>query len=175
MLMDCFGMIMDKKWVYKILFLSLALLGINIFCYAQENIGEAIANHGPKFADDKYSYKYEGRLDPFKPFVAPKTSTISQDPNEIVDEVSEYTGMQLFEPGQLNLVGVMLSSQSPFALVEDQTKKGYILKLGDLLGKRGMITSIDFQGVVVTETAKTRAGNELKSTITMRIKKEGDK
>lgn len=175
MLMDCFGMIMGKNWVNKILFLSLTLVGINIFCYAQENVGEAIANHEPKFADDQYSYKYEGRLDPFKPFVAPKTSTISQDPNEIVDEVSEYTGMQLFEPGQLNLVGVMLSSQSPFALVEDQTKKGYILKLGDLLGKRGIITSIDSQGVVVTETAKTRAGNELKSTITMRIKKEGDK
>jgi len=173
--MDWFGMTMGKNRVYKILFLSLALLGTNIFCYAQENMGEAIANHEPKSIDDQYYYKYEGRLDPFKPFVAPKTSTISQDPNEIVDEATEYTGMQLFEPGQLNLVGVMLSSQSPFALVEDQTKKGYILKLGDLLGKRGMITSIDSQGVVVTETAKTRAGNEIKSTLTMRLKKEGDK
>jgi type IV pilus assembly protein PilP len=168
-------MIMYKKWVYKILFLSMALLGINICCYAQESVKGGIANHEQKIADNQYSYKYEGRLDPFKPFVAPKTSMIAQDPNEIVDEAAEYTGMQLFEPGQLNLVGVMLSSQSPFALVEDQTKKGYILKLGDLLGKRGVITSIDSQGVVVTEIAKTRAGKELKSTITMRIKKEGDK
>lgn len=173
--MDCFGTIMDKNGVCKILFLSLTLLGTSIFCHAQESKEEVIANHEPKFVDERYSYNYEGRPDPFKPFVAPKTTTISQDPNEIVDESAEYTGMQLFEPGQLNLVGVMLSSQSPFALVEDQTKKGYILKMGDLLGKRGMITSIDSQGVVVTETAKTRAGNELKNIITMRIKKEGDK
>lgn len=173
--MDCFGTIMNKNGLYKILFLSLTLLGTSIFCYAQESKEEATANHEPKFIDEQYSYHYEGRPDPFKPFVAPKTSTISQDPNEIVDDVAEYTGMQLFEPGQLNLVGVMLSPQNSLALVEDQTKKGYVLKLGDLIGKRGMVTSIDSQGVVVTETAKTRAGNELKSMITMRIKKEGDK
>ena len=173
--MDCFGMIMEKNRVYKILFLSATLLGTTIFCYAQEYMEGVVANHEPKFVDEQYSYNYEGRPDPFKPFVAPKTSTISQDPNEIVDDTAEYTGMQLFEPGQLSLVGVMLSTRSPFALVEDQTKKGYILKLGDLIGKRGKITSIDSQGILVTETAKTRSGNELKSVTTMRIKKEGGK
>jgi type IV pilus assembly protein PilP len=130
----------------------------------------------PQQLIDVYTYKAEGRFDPFKPFVALKSSSpTQQDPNEILDDGNELTGMQLFEPGQLTLVGVMLSSQDPIALVEDQTRKGYVLKLGNLIGKRGVVSSIDPRQVVVTETAKTRAGKEMKSTTTMRIKKEGDK
>jgi len=128
-----------------------------------------------KIDKDNYSYKYEGRNDPFRPFVSQKKATLTPDPNEIVEDAIEYSGMQLFEPGQLHLVGVMLTKNDPMALVEDQTKKGYIIKLGSLIGKRGMVTAIEPQQVVVTETAKTRAGNEIKSTTTMRMKLEGDK
>lgn len=128
-----------------------------------------------KIVKDGYSYKYEGRNDPFRPFVSQKKATITPDPNEIVEDKIEYSGMQLFEPGQLHLVGVMLTKNDPVALVEDQTKKGYVLKLGSLIGKRGMVTAIESQQVIVTETAKTRAGNEIKSTTTMRMKLEGDK
>ena len=123
-----------------------------------------------------FSYKYEGRHDPFKPFVTAKAvSQALLDPNEIVDENVELSGMQMFEPGQLTVVGVMLTSHEPLALVEDQTKKGYIIKIGTLIGKRGIVTSIDDQKVIVTETAKTRSGKEVKSTIAMKMKKEGDK
>lgn len=123
-----------------------------------------------------YSYKHEGRHDPFKPFVTAKAvSQALLDPNEIVDENLDLSGMQMFEPGQLTVVGVMLTSHEPLALVEDQTKKGYIIKIGTLIGKRGIVTSIDDQKVIVTETAKTRSGKEVKSTIAMKMKKEGDK
>lgn len=125
---------------------------------------------------DEYSYKVEGRPDPFKPFVTVKSvSQLSHDPNEIIDESVERTGMQLFEPGQLTVVGVMLTSSEPIALVEDQTKKGYVLRIGTLIGKRGIVTSIDDQKVIVTETAKTRSGKEIQTTVAMKMKKEGDK
>jgi len=87
----------------------------------------------------------------------------------------ELSGMRLFEPGQLTLVGTMLSPQKEIALVEDQTKKGYILKLGMPIGKRGIVTHIEPEQIIITETAKTRAGQEIKSTVTMRLNKEGDK
>jgi len=58
--------------------------------------------------------------------------------------------------------------------VEDQTRKGYILKMGTPIGKRGVVTSIDSRQMIITETAKTRAGKELKTTTVMRLKKEGD-
>lgn len=156
--------------------INIALFGWNGVSLAQNMpVNEQqIANL--KSDKEGYFYKYEGRNDPFKPFVSPKkATTITPDPNEIVEDKIEYSGMQLFEPGQLNLVGVMLTKNDPMALVEDQTKKGYVLKLGSLIGKRGIVTAIESQQVIVTETAKTRAGNEIKSTTTMRMKLEGDK
>ena len=158
------------------LFLYSLILGYGGVSFAQN-----IPLSEPQIANlkndkDGYSYKYEGRNDPFRPFVSKKkAATITSDPNEIVEDKIEYSGMQLFEPGQLRLVGVMLTKIDPMALVEDQTKKGYVLKLGSLIGKRGMVTAIESQQVIVTETAKTRAGNEIKSTTTMRMKLEGDK
>jgi type IV pilus assembly protein PilP len=122
---------------------------------------------------DQYIYKTDGRTDPFKPFLSAKTS--STDQNEIVEDNVEYSGMQLFEPGQLSLVGIITSIRGAVAMVEDQTRKGYMLKVGDLIGKRGVVTSIDERQVVITESARTRSGKEIKNTVTMKIKHEGDK
>ena len=112
----------------------------------------------------------------FKPFISKKATTpAGRDPNEVIDDKTELTGMQLFEPGQLTLVGVLMTGSGELALFEDQTKKGYMLKRGDLIGKRGVITQIDKQQIVITETAHTRAGKEINSTVIMRLNKEGDK
>jgi len=131
---------------------------------------------GQSAQEDRYSYVIEGRADPFKPFVSPKANmSTAPDPNEIIEDNLDLSGMQLFEPGQLTLVGTLLSPQNEMALVEDQTKKGYILKPGALIGKRGVVAQIEPQQVIIIETAKTRAGQEIKSTVTMRLNKEGDK
>ena len=125
---------------------------------------------------DAYSYLVEGRTDPFRPFISPKAALPpGLDPNEIVDEQVELTGLQLFEPGQLTLVGILRGKSSDMALVEDQTKKGYIVKQGVPLGRRGVVSQIDNQQVVITETSRTRAGKEINNTVIMRLNKEGDK
>jgi len=144
-------------------------------CYAQETaVSQGASLEQP--VNEAYSYVVEGRTDPFKPFISIKaTMAAGRDPNEIIDENTELTGMQLFEPGQLTLVGVLMSGAGELALVEDQTKKGYMLKRGNLIGRRGIVTQIDKQQVVITETARTRAGKEISSTVIMRLKKEGDK
>lgn len=125
---------------------------------------------------ESYSYTTEGRADPFKPFVSKQAAVpAGLDPDEIVDENSGLSGMQLFEPGQLNLVGIMLSSSQEIAFVEDQAKKGYVIKVGTLIGKRGIVTQITPNEVLIEETARTRSGKEIKSTVAMRLNKEGDR
>ena len=166
---------MNKAGIYKSLLLALGLSLVSSYSVSQEIAEQPVFAKNAQPDDGSYFYNSEGRWDPFKPFVTPKSSSPTQDPNEILDDGKELVGMQLFEPGQLTLVGVMLSSQEPIALVEDQTRKGYVLKLGNLIGRRGVVSSIDHQQVVVTEVAKTRAGKEIKNTTTMRIKREGDK
>lgn len=165
---------MNNGVLFKAFNVALTVVIFSNFSFAQEQSQADLPATDFSASGNAYFYNAEGRPDPFKPFVTPKSTSALADPNEIVDEENTLTGMQLFEPGQLTLVGVILSSQEPIALVEDQTRKGYILKMGTPVGKRGVVTSIDSRQMIITETAKTRAGKELKTTTVMRLKKEGD-
>ncbi|MDR2549668.1 MAG: pilus assembly protein PilP [Desulfobulbus sp.] len=159
----------------KITLCLIILCFSSLSCFARDESPTNDNSSAQALSGDQYAYNSEGRSDPFKPFISPKTSSASPDPNEIVDENIEYSGMQLFEPGQLNLVGIMATSRGFIAMVEDQTKKGYMLKAGDLIGKRGVVSLINEHEIIITETARTRGGQEMKETITMKIKREGDK
>lgn len=120
---------------------------------------------------EAYSYPAEGRHDPFKPFISERTLP-SEDKDEIIDDTGkQLSGMQLFEPGQLSLVGILSSPSHNIALVEDQAKKGYILNIGTLIGKRGIVTDIESDRLIIEETAKTRIGRVIKSTIVMKLNK----
>lgn len=121
-----------------------------------------------------FEYILEGRQDPFVPFITKKASTPKLNPNEIIDEDVELTGMRQFEPGQLTLVAVLETNNNKIAMVEDVTGKGYMLNEGTPIGRHGIVSTITLQQVVVTETAHTRAGKEIKNTIVMRLNKEGE-
>jgi len=121
-----------------------------------------------------FQYVMEGRPDPFVPFITPKATTPKLNPDEIIDEEVELTGMRKFEPGQLTLVAVMETKTRKFAMVEDVTGKGYVIKEGTPIGRRGVVTRIEPDQVLITETAHTRAHKEIKNTIVMRLNKEGE-
>jgi len=119
-----------------------------------------------------FEYHIENRPDPFSPFISEKSA--SANINEIIPVAEQLSGMQLFEPGQLNLVAIVMAGNSDFAMAEDTTGKGYILRSGMKIGKRGIITAIKTNEVIIEETAFTRAGKKLTSTIVMLLKKEGE-
>ncbi len=121
-----------------------------------------------------YEYPINVRSDPFVPFLSPESSQIGPDPNEIIEEDKILTGMQLFEPGQLDLVAILETGDDRIAMAQDVSGKGYILKTGMLIGRRGMIQEINDLQVIIEERAVTRAGKEILSTVTMNLKKEGD-
>ena len=160
----------------KYLYLSLIWIVINndSVLNAQEQYQQTL---NPDISTvEPYEYAVEGRQDPFRPFLSPKAATpTGLDPNEIVEDSSELVGMQLFEPGQLTLAGVLLNHNESVALVEDQTKKGYMLKIGTPIGRRGVVTEIQKSQVIITEKAKTRAGQEISSTVIMKLNNEGEK
>jgi hypothetical protein len=124
--------------------------------------------------DDTFAYRFEGRLDPFMPFISDKVES-NLDPNEIVEDADQLTGMQLFEPGQLTLVALVESQDQKFAMVEDVTGKGYIIKEGTKVGRRGVVRSIVPNKVLIEEIAVTRAGKKLTSDIVMVLRKEEKK
>jgi type IV pilus assembly protein PilP len=119
-----------------------------------------------------FEYQIENRADPFVPFITEKAT--SANINEIVPVAEQLSGMQLFEPGQLNLVAIVMADNNDFAMAEDTTGKGYILHKGMKIGKRGIITAIQANEVIIEETAFTRAGKKLTSKVVMLLKKEGE-
>ncbi|WP_456473200.1 pilus assembly protein PilP [Desulfolithobacter sp.] len=138
--------------------------------------GREATNQGSKSMTDDtaFEYRLEGRPDPFVPFITDKATTTKVNPDEIVEENVELTGMRLFEPGQLKLVAVLVSGGEKIAMVEDVTGKGYILKNGTPIGRRGVVSDIQEEQVIITETARTRSGKVIQNTVVMRLNKEGD-
>jgi type IV pilus assembly protein PilP len=119
-----------------------------------------------------FKYHIENRPDPFVPFITEKAA--SANIHEIIPVAEQLSGMQLFEAGQLNLVAIVMLGDKDFAMVEDTTGKGYILHTGMKIGRRGIITTIQGNEVIIEETAFTRAGKKLTSKIVMLLKKEGE-
>ena len=95
-------------------------------------------------------------------------------PDEIVENNEVLTGMQLFEPGQLTLVALMMTGGEAVAMVQDFTGRGYLIEEGMKIGRRGVITRITEDKVLVEETATTRSGKVLKNEIAMVLKREGE-
>jgi len=121
----------------------------------------------------EFSYQIKGRPDPFFPFITEKTaSTLSMD--EIVESEESLTGMQLFEPGQLKLVAIVFEKNAELAMVEDSAGQGYALRPGMKIGRKGIITAITANQVLIEETSVTRAGQKLTNNIVMLLKKKGE-
>jgi len=121
-----------------------------------------------------FEYQVEDRPDPFSPFVSGPSKANPIKPDEIVDEKEILSGMQLFEPGQLTLVALMLTGENTVAMVQDFTGRGYVIEEGMKIGRRGVVTKINEDRVIIEETAQTRSGKTLKNEIAMVLKREGE-
>lgn len=123
-----------------------------------------------------FEYTMVGRPDPFMPFITEKVVSKIIDPDGIVDDEDlVLTGMRQFEPGQLTLVAILKDGKrGGVAMVEDVTGRGYMLREGVAIGRRGVVSEITSRKVLIVEIARTRAGKEIKNTIVMSLNKEGE-
>ena len=127
-----------------------------------------------KKSTEMFEYQIEGRPDPFLPFISDRSTTTNENPDELIEDNRTLSGMQLFEPGQLTLVALMVTGGNKFAMVQDFTGKGYIIKEGTKIGRRGVVKEIADNKVIISETARTRGGKVLTNNIAMVLKKEGE-
>lgn len=150
--------------------------GIILFALLSAAPAEDLADAPPPAADvtSPFAYQLENRPDPFAPFITEKAAATSLDINEIVEEDEPLTGMQVFEPGQLTLVGLLKGNAEGLAMVQDFTGKGYIIAEGTKIGRRGVVKTIAPKSVTIEETAVTRAGEKIITEVVMLLKKEGE-
>jgi len=153
------------------------LFGMASASFAQQTPSEAAGvQQAPveiRKSTDTFEYQIEGRPDPFMPFITERSSS-TENPDEIIEGNQNLTGMQLFEPGQLTLVALLQTGGSTFAMVQDFTGKGYVIEEGTKIGRRGVVSDIVTNKVIIEEKALTRGGKTLTNKIAMVLKKEGE-
>lgn len=115
--------------------LSLAMLGAHSLSQAQEESSP----------EDTYRYEPTGKRDPF---FSPLYRVTQQQ--AVPDEAK--TPLQRLDLGQFKLVGVIIETSEPKALIEDNSGLGYIVTRGTLIGsKGGVIKAIEPRRVIVEE------------------------
>ena len=117
-----------------------------------------------------FTYQTEGRTDPFLPFISEK---VMQEVAETKPE--KLTGMRQFEPGQLTLVSIIFTGNSPMAMVEDSSHKGYIVRKGTKIGRSGIISDILPNQVIIKQLSYSMAREKKYKTVEMILRKEGEK
>ncbi len=124
----------------------------------------------PDGEKEGFVYRTEGRPDPFLPFITEQRLQAEQESEE-----KALTGMQLFEPGQLTLVGIINTEQEAMAMVQDSSGKGYVMRKGTKLGRHGVVADIAANEVSIREqlSGNGLAKKKTYKTTKMVLKKEG--
>lgn len=116
----------------------------------------------------EFIYTSEGKRNPFKPFI--RKVEVKKE-----EKVIPLTPLQRFAITQLKLTGVITAEDSmkSRAMVEDPTGKGYILKVGTLIGKNfGRVSNIMKNSVIVTEEIQDFLGNIITKEIPLTLEIE---
>jgi type IV pilus assembly protein PilP len=121
-----------------------------------------------KPADTSYSYEVMvggvQRRDPFKTYYEDLGSE-----NPLVD-TSKLTELQKIDLDKLKLVGVVVGTATPMALVEDPSGRGHTVKIGTLVGKRlGQVKHIRRGEMVVQEEFRDFTGKRIPQLKEMKL------
>ncbi len=114
-------------------------------------------------------FDFSNKKDPFKPFVTVKVET-KKTPDSAKTALRNSLPIHSFDVNQFKLIGIITGGRENQAMVTDPGGKGYVLKVGMLIGKNdGKITSISSQGVEVLEQFKDDNGRVRKENIKLTL------
>ncbi len=123
----------------------------------------------PEEVKVEFVYVTEGKRDPFKPFVKKKKVEL------IEQQTVPLTPLQRYDITQLKLTGIITSKDrlKSRAMVEDPVGKGYILKIGTLIGKNfGRVSNISSNLIIITEEIQDFLGNIVTKEIPLSLEIE---
>ena len=127
--------------------------------------GDSVSPQLPRLP--AFVYQREGRPDPFLPFLSQEILKAGAKPG------SEPLGIQKLEPGQLNLVAIILGEREAVAMVQDAAGMGYVIRNGTQIGRSGTVKEILPNKVRIEQVEQTPT-----SSVTRMVEmllKEGDK
>ena len=117
-----------------------------------------------------FSYDPRGKVDPFKPFIQIGTS------GKTVPGVPK-TPLQEYDLSQLKLTAIIwVGDGESYAMVEDSAGKGFTIKKGTYLGKRGgKVKAVHLDRVIIEEPMSAYGTQPRTRETIMRLPEEGGK
>ena len=115
-----------------------------------------------------FSYNPQGLVDPFKPFIQ-----IGSAGKTVVG--IPKTPLQEYDLSQLKLTAIIvIGEERSFAMVEDSAGKGFTLRKGTYIGKRGgRVKRIQTDRVIVEEPLSPYAEESAKREVVIKMPEEG--
>ena len=114
-------------------------------------------------------FDFSNKKDPFKPFVAVKSEPLNTA--EALKRARRNSlPIHSFDVGQFKLIGVITGGRENRAMVTDPGGKGYVLRVGMLIGKNdGKVVSITSNGVDILEQFRDDNGRIRKENIKLTL------
>jgi type IV pilus assembly protein PilP len=114
-------------------------------------------------------FDFSNKKDPFKPFVVVKAEP-KNSPESTKKIQLNSLPIHSFDVSQFKLIGIITGGRENQAMVTDPDGKGYVLKVGMLIGKNnGRITSISSSGIDILEQFKDDNGRVRKENIKLTL------
>jgi type IV pilus assembly protein PilP len=114
-------------------------------------------------------FDFSSKKDPLKPFVAVKVEQ-NISPDAQIKSQRHSLPIHSFDVSQFKLIGIITGGKENQAMVTDPGGKGYVLKVGMLIGKNdGKITSISSSGVAIIEQFVDDNGKVRKENIILTL------
>lgn len=114
-------------------------------------------------------FDFSNKKDPFKPFVAVKAEP-KKTPETFRRAQRNALPIHSFDVSQFKLIGIITGGRENKAMVVDPGGKGYVLRVGMLIGKNdGKITAISHNGVNILEQFKDDNGRVRRENIKLTL------
>ena len=114
-------------------------------------------------------FDFSSKKDPFKPFLVVKVEP-KNSPDAVRKTQRSALPIHSFDVSQFKLIGIITGGRENQAMVTDPGGKGYVLKVGMLIGKNdGRIVSISSNGVDILEQFRDDNGRVRKENIKLTL------
>ncbi len=150
----------DDRWERRDPFFPLIDLTQEITSESASVAGEAATTE----QEEPYRYRSEGRRDPFRSVLDVDKGSIRTD--------GPLTPLELFEPNQLRLVGVMWNSNGYHAMLETPDGMAYTARLGTAIGVNGTVSSVSEENLVVRQFVRDVFGEEKTREVELNLYQE---
>jgi type IV pilus assembly protein PilP len=108
----------------------------------------------------KQAYDPARKIDPFEPLFQEKTNTVKAENTPIIDHRPIKGPLESIDTSQLKLTGIIYATSRNFALVQEASGKGHVIKKGTYIGtKGGKVIEILNKKVIIGEKWQDNNGN----------------